>query len=183
MLKRLSNFIKVIAVAYVPTLFILSFFPQSTEGGTSYALNLLFFFLYSFPFYCVLLEVGITIGSIKDKRTKTGAEKVICITSWDLSVGILLTLINFSKYLYLALLMAAFWVAFRILGAILFRNNQQKDDIIKTKRFWISVIAIILLVCGVLLILRFAIDSQNKPYPLSSDENILISGDGNLTND
>ena len=176
-MKRLSNyFFKVIAVAYVPTLFILSFFPQSTDGGTSYALNLLFFFLYSFPFYCVFLEIGATIGSIMDERAKTVAEKVIHTIRLVLSVGILLTLINLSDYLYLALTMTVAWIVFRILGAILFRSSRQKDEIIQTKQFWISVVAVILVVCGGLLILRFAIDSQNKPDPLVGGGKSKITG-------
>ena len=176
-MKRLSNyFFKAIAVAYVPTLFILSFFPQTTDGGTSYALNLLFFFLYSFPFYCVFLEIGATIGSIMDERAKTVAEKVIHTIRLVLSVGILLTLINLSDYLYLALTMAVAWIAFKILGAILFRRSRQKDEIIQTKQFWISVVAVILVVCGGLLILRFAIDSQNKPDPLVGGGKSEITG-------
>ena len=175
-MKRLSNFFKVIAVAYVPTLFILSFFPQSTDGGTSYALNLLFFFLYSFPFYCVFLEIVATIGSIMDERAKTVAEKVIHTIRLVLSVGILLTLINLSDYLYLALTMSVAWIAFRILGAILFRSSRQKDEIIQTKQFWILVVAVILVVCGGLLILRFAIDSQNKPDPLVGGGKSEITG-------
>ena len=176
-MKRLSNcFFKVIAVAYVPMLCILSFFPQSTDGRTSYALNLLFFFLYSFPFYCAFLEIGATIGSITDERAKTVAEKVIHTIRLVLSVGILLTLISLSDYLYLALAMAVGWTAFRILEAILFRSSHQKDELIQTKQFWISVVAVILVVCGSLLILRVAIDSQNKPDPLVGGGKSEITG-------
>jgi len=175
-LKGISNFIKVLAVAYVPTLFILSFFPRSTDGGTSYALNLLFFFLYSFPFYCAFLEIGSTIGSIMDERAKTIAEKVIHTIRLVLSGGILFTLINLSDCLYLALAMSAAWIAFRILGAILFRSSRQKDEIIQTKQFWISVASVILVVSGVSLILYFAIDSQNKPDPLVGGGKSEITG-------
>lgn len=169
-------FFKVIAVAYVPTLFILSFFPKTTDGIATYALNLLFFFLYSFPFYCVFLELGATVGLIMDKRSKMLAEKLIHTMRLVLSVGILLTLIDLSEHLYLALALAIAWIAFRVLGSILFRRSRQTDGIIQTKQFWILVTAVVLIVCGALLILRFAIDSPNKPDPLVSIESSEISG-------
>lgn len=165
MKRFLSCFFSVIAIVYIPSLFVLAFFPRSTEGGASYALNLLFFFLYSFPFYCVFLEVGATCRQIGEHKTGTTAEKGLHAIRLILSVGIGITLANLSEYLYWALAMAVAWVFFRVLGVVLFRQNRKPDELFQTKKVWISVIVTFLVVCVALLIFRLSLDSKNRLDP------------------
>ncbi len=164
----MRRFFGAVAILYFPLLFLLAFFPKPTEGASAYWLNLLFFFLYSFPFYCVFLEAGETIVSKCAHRTN--AERVIHAVRLLLSVGILLTLIDLPGYLYLALALAVAWAALRILGAVLFRGKCRRDEIPITKGFLISVLAVFLAVCGILIILRISLDRKNRPEPLSEAE-------------
>lgn len=162
-MKRLSDyFFKIIAVAYVPTLFILSFFPKSTDGGTSYALNLMFFFLYSFPFYCVFLEIGFTVERAYNSTEKTITEKIIHTIRIVLAAGILITLINLDEWLYLSLALAVSLIAFWIVSAIMFRKCRKTDELFKKKSFWICVVAVLVVVFGVTAIIQGVIDSKNK---------------------
>ena len=166
-MKSFFNYVfRVIAIAYFPMLFIASFIPKATDGGTSYALNLLFFFLYSFPFYCVFLEIGSTVDSIPTFGQKTVAERVIHIIRLILSAVILLTLINIWDLLYIALTASLALLVFKALTLIIFRPARANDEIIKTPRFWITVVAVIIAISCAFLIIQVVIDSKNRPDPL-----------------
>ncbi len=166
-MKAFFNYtFRVIAIAYFPMLFIASFIPKATDGGTSYVLNLLFFFLYSFPFYCVFLEIGSSVEDIPTFGQKTVAEKVIHIIRLILSAVILLTLIDIYEMLYVAITASVALLIFKALTLILFRPERANGEIIKTPRFWITVIAAIIAVSCAFLIIQGVIDSKNRPDPL-----------------
>lgn len=166
-----AYFFTIISVVYVPALFVLALIPRSSVGAASYALNLLFFFMYSFPFYCVTLEVGATIKSVSDSalghRKTTAAEKVMHALRWVLSAGILATLIDITAYIYPALVMAAVWVVLAVICAVVFRESRPRDGVVRTKKFWILAAAVFLALCCALFILRAALDSKNRPDTLT----------------
>ena len=172
----MKRFFKILVVAYFPSLLVLSFFPKTSDSGTLYALNLLFFFLYSFPFYCVFLEICETVISYSEKREKNRSQRILHAIRMALSVGILLTLIDVSNHLYLAITMATAWLGFRILEAILFREDRQSDKDTLDWRFWISVLAVVLVVGCALLTLRWAMDRKNSPDPLEGGGTSEIIG-------
>lgn len=168
MKRFFAYFFTIISVVYVPSLFVLALIPRSSEGVALYALNLLFFFMYSFPFYCVTLEVGATINLVSDSalghnRKITAAEKVMHVLRWTLSAGILVTLIDISAYIYPALVMAAVWVVLAVICAVVFRESRPRDGAVRTKKFWIVAAAVFLALCCALFILRAALDGKNRP--------------------
>ena len=113
---------KLIAVIYVPMLLLLAFIPQATDGGTSYALNLLFFFLYSFPFYCVYLEIGATVRDACERRATPHLGRALHAIRLALSIGMLLTLIDIKEGLKFALVMAVVWCLLMVLDLAVFRR-------------------------------------------------------------
>ena len=126
MKKLFTILYRTIALAYAPTIFLLSFIPRSTDGGTSYTLNFLLFFLYSFPFYCALLEVCATLCYIYGERADTHLEKAIRTIRLLLSVGIFLTLIDISEGLKFALVMAVVWCVLAAFGFVMHRFHGKK---------------------------------------------------------
>lgn len=164
MYKAMKYIFNAIAVAYIPFLMILSFFPKATDGfiSTPYGLNLLFFFLYSFPFYCVFLEIGFTVERAYDSNERTIADRIIHSIRIVLAAGILITLINLDEWLYLSLALAVALIAFWIVSAIMFRKNRKTDELFKKKSFWICVVAVLVIVCGGMAIIQGVIDSKNQ---------------------
>lgn len=43
----------------------------------------------------------------------------------------------------------------------MFRDSQQKKELIKTKKFWISVVAVIIAVCVAFMVFGYVIDRLN----------------------
>ena len=168
MKKAITYFFRAVEIAYVPSLLILSFIPKNTDSlvPLNYGMNLLFFLVYSFPFYCVFCEIGFALSVALNKRKRTVAEKIIHAIRVILSVGILLTLIDLSDLLYLALALAVALLIFRIIYAVAFRTGGTQKDLVKSKGFWCVVIAVTLAVSGLFLLLRIYIDNQNKLDPL-----------------
>ena len=106
-------FFRALAILYFPTLLVASLFPKTNDAGLQFGFNLLFFFLYSFPFWCVLVEITLT------KRSRTRASKRIRALRLLVCAGILCTLIQLKEYLRFALILAAAWLVLRLLGALI----------------------------------------------------------------
>ena len=94
---------RTLAIAYFPALLLISLFVQTNDAGLLYGMNLLFFFLYSFPFYCVFLEIALT------RRPKTRAQRRLRLARLALCVGILLTLVDLQAHLRFALIVTVGW--------------------------------------------------------------------------
>ena len=119
---------RILALAYVTILLFASLFPKATDGGTSYLFNLVMFSLYSFPFYCVFLEMGMTMRYVFGSVAKSVERRVVHTLRLILSCGILLTLLNISDYFGFALIMALAWCAFAVLELVAFRRGGTRMD-------------------------------------------------------
>ena len=99
-----------IAILYFPVLLLASLLPKTNDAGLQFGINLLFFFLYSFPFWCVFVEIMLT-GRPRARRIRA-LRLLLCL-------GILCTLINLKEYLRFALIFSGVWIMLRLIGAVL----------------------------------------------------------------
>lgn len=140
-----------LAIIYVPALFFVALFAGGDAGfiSTPYIFDLMVLFLYTFPYYLALIELGLSVCRAFDKRKRSVGEKIFNTIGAILVCGILLTLINLEDLLFVSLALAVALALNWIIAAIVYKKKPNLKSTLTDKTFWIC--AIILLVVVILL--------------------------------
>ena len=140
-----------LAIIYVPALFFVALFAGGDAGfiATPYIFDLMVLFLYTFPCYLALIELGLSVCRAFEKRNRSVGEKIFNTIGVILACGILITLTNLEDLLFVSLALAGALALNWIISAIVYKKKPNLKATFKDKTFWIC--AGILLVVATLL--------------------------------
>ncbi len=172
MKKNVKKIAYTAILAYVPCLLILAIFPQANDvsGMSVYAMNLLFFFLYSFPLFCAFLEFCHAAVGFIDKNERAVFERILDTARVVLAVGILITFIDIRELLYISLVLSAILMALWLLSFVMTRKERKNADRMSVRAVCICAVSVIVAVIGVFYLVWEIIDSRNRPDPLEDGE-------------
>lgn len=163
-MKVLKHLYYAIIVAYFPCVLILPLLIRESGGiiASTYGFELLMIFLYTLPLYFAFIEIGMTIRRIFDKEDGSKLEKLLNILSVGAAVGIITAVFNYYALLYLAVSLAVMLVIIWIINAAVYKKRIIDTQLIKQKSFWISAVALLIVVITVTFACKNALNSKNK---------------------
>ncbi len=160
-----------LATLYIPCLFLLPLFSDGSDGGflpITYEFMLAFLFLYTFPTYLAIVELGLSVCRAFDARKRPVGEKIFNTIGILLSTGILLTLNNLETYLVPSLVLGGLLILNWILTAIVYKKKPTLLIIFKQRIFWVCLGSIVAVILAVMLIMSgftFFERPQEQPQP------------------
>lgn len=140
-----------LGIIYVPALFFVALFAGGDAGfiATPYIFDLMVLFLYTFPCYLALIELGLSVCRAFEKRDRSIGEKIFNTIGAIFACGILITLTNLEDLLFVSLALAGALALNWLISAIVYKKKPNLKATFKDKTFWIC--AGILLVVATLL--------------------------------
>ena len=152
-----------LAIIYVPALFFVALFAGGDAGfiATPYIFDLMVLFLYTFPCYLALIELGLSVCRAFEKRKRTIGEKVFNTIGAILACGILITLTNLEDLLFASLALASALALNWLISAIIYKKKPNLKSTLKDKTFWICVAILLIVVTLVVSIPMVFLATQN----------------------
>lgn len=152
-----------LAIIYVPALFFVALFEGGDAGfiATPYIFDLMVLFLYTFPCYLALIELGLSVCRVFDKHKRTVGEKVFNTVGIILSCGILITLTNLEELLFVSLALGGALALDWLIAAIVYKKKPNLKSTLKDKTFWICVVILLIVVTLVVAISMVFLATQN----------------------
>lgn len=160
-----------LAMLYIPCLFLLPLFNDGSGGGflpITYEFVLAFLFLYTFPTYLAIVELGLSVCRAFDARKRPVGEKIFNTIGILLSCGILWTLIDLETYLVPSLILGGLLILNWLVTAIVYKKKPTLVTILKQKIFWVCLGSIVAVILAVMLIMSgftFFERPQEQPQP------------------
>ena len=144
MKRAISYIFWALPIIYLPLLAVFVLTSENNGGiivwGNEF--EFLFLLLYTFPIVFAVVEIGLFIGRILDKRERIRVERILNYISFGVAVLIVLSWLFFSKHLMLSFLFSAILVVLWIVGLIIFRKERRAPNLFLTKEFWICAFAL-----------------------------------------
>ena len=152
-----------LAIIYVPMLFVMALFAGGDAGfiATPYLFDLMVLFLYTYPCYLALIELGLSVFRAFDKRKRSVGEKVFNTIGVVLSCGILITLTNLDDLLFVSLSLAVALSLNWLISAIIYKKKPNVKGTLTDKTFWICVVILFVVVSLLVSIPMVFIATQN----------------------
>ncbi len=143
--KILRYLFAAIAVLYLPALFIIPLFTDSSASiiAMPYEFILAVLFLYTFPCYMAFIELGTAVCRALDKQSVSAKEKALNIIGILLSVCIIATAFVLEELIFVYLTLAVLLITKWIISAVAFKKKLEFLRIFKQKVFWICVASLI----------------------------------------
>ena len=147
------------AIIYFPAIFILALFADDTGSiiAIPYWLKLLSIFLYTFPCYVALIELGLAVLRALDKCKRSIGEKIFGAVSTLLALATIIASLSIDDSLDIPLLLTVLLSLTLLIRAIVFKKELHLLSIMKQKTFWICtailtvVVAVVVSVPAILL--------------------------------
>ncbi len=127
------------ALIYFPAILILALFADDTGSiiAIPYGMKLLSIFLYTFPCYVALIELGLAVLRALDKRKRSVGEKILGAVSTLLAIAIIIASLNIEDSLDIPLLLTVLLSLTLLISAIVYKKELHLFSIMKQKTFWI----------------------------------------------
>ena len=152
-----------LAITYVPALFFVALFAGGDAGfiATPYIFDLMVLFLYTFPCYLALIELGLSVCRAFEKRNRIVGEKIFNTIGVILACGILITLTNLDDLLFVSLTLAGALALNWLISAIVYKKKPHLKTTLMDKTFWICAAILLLVVTLVVSIPMVFLAKQN----------------------
>lgn len=127
------------AIIYFPAIFILALFADDTGSiiAIPYWLKLLSIFLYTFPCYVALIELGLAVLRALDKCKRSIGEKIFGAVSTLLALATIIASLSIDDSLDIPLLLTVLLSLTLLIRAIVYKKELHLLSIMKQKTFWI----------------------------------------------
>ena len=127
------------AIIYFPAIFILALFADDTGSiiAIPYWLKLLSIFLYTFPCYVALIELGLAVLRALDKCKRSIGEKIFGAVSTLLALATIIASLSIDDSLDIPLLLTVLLSLTLLIKAIVYKKELHLLSIMKQKTFWI----------------------------------------------
>ena len=139
-----------LAIIYIPAVFLLAWLAGGDLGfiTTPYFFDLLVVFLYTFPCYLALIEIGLAACRAFERLQCTVGEKIFHILGMIFACGILITATNLEKLLLVSIALAILLALTWIISAAVYKKKPNLKTVFRDKTFWL---------CAVILLLALAL--------------------------
>ena len=114
-----------LATSVCTALFFLALFAGGDADfiATPYIFDLMVLFLYTFPCYLALIELGLSVCRAFEKRKRSVGEKIFNTIGAVLACGILITLTNLEDLLFVSLALAGALALNWLITAIVYKKK------------------------------------------------------------
>ena len=146
-----------LAIIYVPAVFLLAWLAGGDLGfiTTPYLFDLLVVFLYTFPCYLALIELGLAVCRAIGQSRNTIGEKIFHAVRMILACSILITTTNLEKLLLASIAFAILLALTWLISAIVYKKKPNLKTVFRDKTFWICAV-ILLLAVGLIVSVAMA---------------------------
>lgn len=150
------------AIIYFPAIFILALFADDSGSiiAIPYGMKLLSLFLYTFPCYVALIELGLAVLRALDKCKRSIGEKIFGAVSTLLALATIIASLSIDDSLDIPLLLTVLLSLTLLIKAIVYKKELHLLSIMKQKTFWICT-AILTVVVAVVVSIPIIFLSAN----------------------